>query len=135
MLEHREPLDSERTCPVCGKRFWIMDANWSYKQVVKALKGTVWFCSWKCMRKYEKEKPQLSGRGLRETNRQRVMQALADGLNVKEIAIMLDISPETVRYYKRGIKNDKMFSEETNTTFGGGTDELQASDESTGKAH
>ena len=116
MLESRIPLDSERKCPVCGKTFWIMDANWSYKQVIKALKGTVWFCSWGCMRKYEKEKPQLSGRGLRETNRQRVMQALDDGLNVKEIAVMLDISPETVRYYKRGIKKEDTANEQQEGT-------------------
>ena len=123
MLEHREPLDSERTCPVCGKHFYIMDANWCYKQAVKALRGTVWFCSWKCMRKYETEKAVLSGRGKRESNRQKVIQALEDGLNVKEIALMLDIHPETVRYYKRGIKNDKVFSEKNDKIIGGGTDE------------
>ena len=36
-----------------------------------------------------------------------MIQCLKDGLNPNEIALLLDISPATVRYYIRGIKKEK----------------------------
>lgn len=102
-----EPIDSQRKCPVCGKLFWAQDAQWAYKKNVVALNGMAWFCSWKCLRKYEKEKLEIKETGKKMSNRQRVIQSLKDGLNPNEIALLLDISPATVRYYIRGIKKEK----------------------------
>ena len=102
-----EPIDSQRKCPVCGKMFWAHDAQWAYKKYLVSMNGTVWFCSWGCLRRFEKEKPEIKETGKKMSNRQRVIQCLKDGLNPNEIALLLDISPATVRYYIRGIKNDE----------------------------
>lgn len=49
-----------RTCPVCHKKYILYNAKeWAYKAWKK--KGTsrnlIYFCSWTCVRKYEKENP------------------------------------------------------------------------------
>lgn len=109
-----EPIDSQRKCPVCGKLFWAQDAQWAYKKYVVSMNGTAWFCSWKCLRRFETEKPVVKETGKKMSNRQRVMQSLKDGLRPNEIALLLDISPATVRYYIRGIrKGDQTDERET----------------------
>lgn len=50
---------SERNCEVCGKTIYIPDTNqWTYKRdgTKRARKSIVYFCSYKCMRQYDKEK-------------------------------------------------------------------------------
>ena len=47
-----------KKCPVCGKEYLVPDvASWAY--VMWAMKKTggvkVYFCSWGCLRKWEKE--------------------------------------------------------------------------------
>ncbi len=42
-----------RTCPVCGKKFGSLAfEQWIYK--IRVVDGTLFFCGWNCMRKYEK---------------------------------------------------------------------------------
>jgi hypothetical protein len=44
-----------RTCPVCGKTFYVhaMD-TWTYKTYNKQKKGSADFCSWHCLRAFQK---------------------------------------------------------------------------------
>lgn len=57
MTEGRALNNDERTCPVCGKVFGVLDAeNWAYKDG----KPMKYFCSWKHLQAWRKEneKPQ-----------------------------------------------------------------------------
>ena len=53
------PTDPFRPCECeqCGKLFVKgLVVDWAYKKVVKKKwTRTLWFCSWSCMRKWEKE--------------------------------------------------------------------------------
>lgn len=56
MAEERM-VDVDRKCPICGKIFGVLDADkWAYKDG----KPMKYFCSWTCLRKWQKEhtKPQ-----------------------------------------------------------------------------
>lgn len=51
---------SDRTCPVCGKIFFITSRDsWQYKmrQSVRGVRDYKVFCSYGCMRAYKKEHP------------------------------------------------------------------------------
>ena len=41
----------ERNCAQCGKQFLMTTQEWAYK------KNTKYFCSWTCMRTFEKQHP------------------------------------------------------------------------------
>ena len=50
---------------------------------------------------YKEGETQLNGRGMRFSMKKKIIwQALDDGLTVKEIAVLLDIPPKQVSYYK-----------------------------------
>lgn len=54
----------EKLCPICGKVFYVHDAEvWAYKAGYSWSKRT-YFCSWGCMRKAEEKK---KGRQQHET--------------------------------------------------------------------
>ena len=56
----------ERTCKTCGKIFICHDPyNWVYKKSMQKKKNNsalVYFCSWGCMRKWEKEREEKKKR-------------------------------------------------------------------------
>lgn len=37
-----------RTCPMCGKEFYVPSSDWAYQNQYKHI--TNYFCSWKCLR-------------------------------------------------------------------------------------
>ena len=44
-----------KTCPVCGKSFICKEPNkWTYRKYGDSKRN--YFCSWKCMRKWEEER-------------------------------------------------------------------------------
>jgi hypothetical protein len=94
-------MDSTRICPVCQKEFVAYD-DWVYKCQFKAkTQYMIWFCSWGCYRKYEKGETDINGRGIRLSEKKRqIWKALDDGLTVKEICALLDVTPKSVSYYK-----------------------------------
>lgn len=47
----------DQTCPVCGKRFVRYNDAWAYK-IGTSYSGVKFFCSWKCLRRYERTHPQ-----------------------------------------------------------------------------
>lgn len=83
---------NERECSVCRKKF-IMYPDWAFKQSFKSREKV--FCSWSCMRKWEKN------RGDATVRRERIKQALRDGLTIAEIVKLLGESPEKVWYWKK----------------------------------
>lgn len=43
-----------KSCPICGKTFYIPCLNeWAYRRYAKT--GDLHFCSWHCLREYEKD--------------------------------------------------------------------------------
>ena len=52
-------------CKQCGKRFEGAK-EWAYKDVSKGMKRAIYFCSWRCLREFDK------GRVTRETNKRKV---------------------------------------------------------------
>lgn len=42
-----------RKCPNCGNTFYTTMGQWAYQ--LRKGKGRVYYCSWSCMRKAEKE--------------------------------------------------------------------------------
>lgn len=98
--------DMARNCPVCGKEFFVTSQDWVYKRTTgkkNAGRVLVWFCSYGCMRKYEKGEAELHGRGRRlkaPSKAERVCEMLDKGLNMAEISRLTGISVGTVNYYR-----------------------------------
>jgi len=90
--------ETERTCPICGKEFFINGADWAYKRRDRHMCVAFWFCSWKCLRRYDSGTAELNGRGNKMTRRDKILQACDDGLNDREIAAILGITPTAVKY-------------------------------------
>ena len=57
MSGRSEPLTGYRhICPICGREFWG-SSEWKYKKSKRAHDAVytkIYFCSWKCIRKSEK---------------------------------------------------------------------------------
>ena len=45
--------EGERICPICKRKFYKYSENWVYKRAT--VKKTIYFCSYNCMRMYDKE--------------------------------------------------------------------------------
>ena len=50
---------SPRFCQMCGKEFYPPSADWAYKEGKMKVK---YFCSWGCLRQWEKEKDEKEKR-------------------------------------------------------------------------
>lgn len=50
----KRAVGSEKTCPICEKRFLVLDPN-IYAYRVKCRTNNLYVCSWSCLRKYEKK--------------------------------------------------------------------------------
>lgn len=93
-------FDSTRICPVCGREFYTPDPEtWVYKKS-RGNKSRIYFCRYSCKKAYE-QGSELTGRGMRVSVKKRqIWKALDDGLSVREIAVLLDVPPKQVSYYK-----------------------------------
>lgn len=88
--------DREKRCEQCGKIFETPCGDWAYKKDRKH--GVYWFCTWSCLRKWEREhKREIT----KIERRERIIQALTDGLSVKEVSVLLDEDPSKVLYWKQ----------------------------------
>ncbi|MBP5727052.1 MAG: hypothetical protein J6Y48_08250 [Clostridia bacterium] len=90
----------ERICENCGKQFMMQSADWVYRTWKKNL--PIYFCSWKCMREYEQKHPKD-----RAGERERIIQALKDGLSVQEIRDMLGADVGKIQYWKNKLEGRK----------------------------
>ena len=91
MADQKQQL-KERTCTVCKKEFIFRD-GWVYQKKSGYHEKT--FCSWGCMRKWEQEHQSTPER------RNRIKQALKDGLTVNEAAVLLDEDKSLVMYWAK----------------------------------
>ena len=98
--EKRDDLFSyrERECAQCKKRFLMQSSEWVYRKYQQSYERV--FCSWTCMRKWEKNHEN------RFVQRDRIIQALEDGLTVKEAAALLDEDPRRISYWKKKMEGD-----------------------------
>lgn len=82
-----EKMEGNRyVCPLCGKEFWAF-SDWAYRKHDKKKGGYRFYCSWGCIRKLERANPTL---------RERVDQAIKDGLTDREIRTMLGCSQRMI---------------------------------------
>ena len=88
----------EKHCSRCGKEF-ISHGHWAYRS--GSGEDARLFCSWGCMRAWEKEKPTKMQR------REKIIQAVKDGLSVNEISKLLNEEPKTVWYWKNKLDGDR----------------------------
>lgn len=50
--------EGTRTCAICGKEMWIPDlSSWAWRRRGARGAWLIWFCSWTCMRKWDKDHP------------------------------------------------------------------------------
>ena len=85
-------VGKERKCYVCGRHF-IISNEWAYRRTYGTRERV--FCSWGCMRKFDK------ARGTKPERRDRIVQALKDGLSVKEICALLSEDVSVVAYWAK----------------------------------
>ena len=90
-------LGREHKCDCCGKGF-ILRPGWSYK------KGTAdnvkLFCSWSCLRKWEKARPSKA------EQRARLIELLMQGKTPSEIVKTENIDYKSVWYWKKKIEKE-----------------------------
>ena len=80
-------------CPICGKEFTSHD-GWVFRR--KSGGHQLTFCSWKCLRKFEADHPPKR----KIDKREKIIQAISDGLNDREIAAMLNEPIGKVQYWR-----------------------------------
>lgn len=103
----------ERRCPMC-KRIFILYEGWVYRRN-RGMKELI-FCSWKCLREYEKNDVSPIQR------RDMICQAIRDGLTNAEITSLLTVDSRQVDYWRKKIeKEDK--ENECETGREGGSEE------------
>ena len=96
----------ERKCHIC-KRHFIMYPDWVYKKGHH--EHCYVFCSWKCLRAYE------SGQSTAKETREKIKQALKDGLTVREVSILLGVDQSRVAYWKEKMRKELDDERETGT--------------------
>ena len=87
----------DRKCPQCGKEFFVWNAeDWVYRRNGRAL------CSWHCVRAFD------SGGNVRRMNeREKVIQAIKDGLSTREISNLLGVDTQKVWYWRKKLKKEE----------------------------
>ena len=87
-------LPLERKCEICKKDFCARD-EWVYVRGVDSHRK--WFCSWKCLRKYDAKQEERKKKPCQ--TKDEILQMLAEGKNAKEISEELGIRQAMVYYY------------------------------------
>ena len=97
MSETKDRAGRERNCDICGKIF-INNPDWVYK--MGSGSGEKVFCSWKCLRVYEKRK--LS----KVDQREAIINMLIEGKSITEIAEGISCDSRSVYYWKKKLEKD-----------------------------
>ena len=91
---------NEYFCPICKKDFIAVDRDsWAYRSGPGGMAKL--FCSWSCLQKWR------NGRGNLHQRREKIKQALEDGLTVSEIAAMLGEDNRNIIYWKNKMEKEK----------------------------
>ena len=89
---------SERKCSRCGKVF-IFHPEWVYR--ISPTDTTRIFCSWSCLQAFRNE------RGTKTDRRDKIIQAIKDGLSTNEICKLLNEQARTVWYWRKKLEGEK----------------------------
>ena len=124
-MRHPEPLVGvEKVCPVCGKIFMYYTAGgWVYQRSGRL--KTYTFCSWSCLRAFDRTRSST-----KIESRERIIQAIQDGLNDKEIATLLDVDKTRVAYWRKKLEGEK--TDEIHETGGSVSGKAESSDSGEG---
>ena len=88
---------TEKICPMCKRRFSIyLSCGWAYTKNDKR------FCSWKCLRQYEKM------RQFPNEKKEQVRELYHKGVPQNKIAKTLFMSVQSVNYWVTKIKDEEM---------------------------
>lgn len=96
----------ERVCPVC-KREYIATPEWVYKRKES------YFCSWGCLRKYEKTHGvTIHGRGgnrkpISDEQKRTVANRVKGGETCREIAVEMDVSIAAIQKIQKKMKEEQ----------------------------
>lgn len=91
----------EKECACCGKTFIIQSVDdYVYKRF--CAHGQKFFCSWTCFRKTEK------GTESKADRREKIIQAIRDGLTNREIYALLGEDSAKVDYWRKKIREGKV---------------------------
>lgn len=91
-------LGKEKKCPVCKKTFFVCSEDWAYKKYSTVKHNPRYYCSWKCIRKWEAENEVKRGKP-RCSQEQEIYRMMAGDDTPRQIAEKLGVSVSTVRYY------------------------------------
>lgn len=95
----------ERNCPICNASFIVQDADWVYKKSDKAA-HIVYFCSWKCIRKAEKQSAEAKKQHFLDHVRldnktiDLILSMIDAGCTKAEIMRATNVSWSTVDHYR-----------------------------------
>lgn len=92
-------LGYERTCVVCGKVFQLKD-GWLYRRQKRG--KTYCMCSWHCLKAWD-EKNRLHPI---HDRRERMIQAIRDGLTTGEIMVLLGETADRVERCRARLKEE-----------------------------
>ena len=88
-----------RICAQCGKEFIIQCPDeYAFKRYKS--RSLIAFCSWSCMRAFEKKG------GSKAERREKIIQAIYDGLSNAEIFKLLGEEPGKVDYWRRKLEKE-----------------------------
>ena len=87
----------DRKCCICSKAF-VMRDDWVFKRT--SGQRTKYFCSWTCMRKWDKSHRSMTER------KEAVQIAISTGKSVDEIARELNEDKTMVAYWYRRMQRD-----------------------------
>lgn len=82
----------EKVCVQCKRRFIQQSKDWVYKAYLGSFERV--FCSWKCLRAWEKNHDD------KVVRRERIKDEILKGKTVKEIVEELDEDPKLIIYWR-----------------------------------
>ena len=101
-MRAKDTFGTERKCPICHKVF-IKHDGWVYER--KIASKTRSYCSWGCLRQWE------ITHGTKIDRRDKIIQAIHDGLSNREIASLLEEDMTKINYWRKKLENEESFEE------------------------
>ena len=88
----------EHDCPVCGKTFIRVNDQWAYMRWSGS--HQLWFCSWRCLRKWE------ATHGDKVERREQIIDLLRQGKTVSEVSKILQETFTKVDYWAKKLEKE-----------------------------
>ena len=105
------PVLHERHCPICDKAFCPPNPDeWAYKVGTQG-NCRIFFCSWHCLREHEKKREKPERKKKLDIVGLAIQQLVSQGKRPTEIAELLDISTDKVRYWQEKWSDNYLYWE------------------------